>query len=170
MANESITQKELKELFDYFPCSGEFIRKKHIHYNAKIGDKAGCINTAGYVQISIKGVLFLAHRLAWTYMTGETPVFIDHINHDRSDNRWENLRQTTHQENCKNCTFSKANTSGCTGVIWADNRWVARIKVNYKEIVIGRFVKFSDAVKARKSAEIKYGFHENHGAKQVSTQ
>ena len=46
----------------------------------------------------------LAHRVAWRLMTGEDPghLYVDHINGDRADNRWENLRLVTPQQNAWN--------------------------------------------------------------------
>ncbi|WP_428999737.1 HNH endonuclease signature motif containing protein [Stenotrophomonas maltophilia] len=47
--------------------------------------------------------MYRQHRLAWLYMTGQWPSGeIDHINHDRSDNRWHNLRDVSHQANQQN--------------------------------------------------------------------
>ncbi len=56
------------------------------------------------------------------------------------------------------------NTSGITGVYWhkGANKWMAFIKINYKQIYLGTFTEFDEAVCARKLAEKEYGFHENH--------
>lgn len=65
----------------------------------------------------------------------------DHINHDTLDNRDENLRIVTKQQNQWNSKRRKSNTSGYKGVQFckAGNKWVARIKVNGTRIHIGRF-------------------------------
>lgn len=90
---------------------------------------------------------------------------IDHINHDRLDNRPENLRDVTHVENTRNSKLSTANTSGTTGVYWDKSRklWIASIKVNYKSISLGRYADIEDAIAARSVANKLFGFHENHG-------
>ncbi|EDD9119389.1 HNH endonuclease [Salmonella enterica subsp. enterica serovar Infantis] len=107
----------------------------------------------------------------WNMTYPEDPVGpneqIDHINHIRTDNRIVNLRKASNTENSRNASIGVNNTSGALGV-WFEKRrkaWVAEIKVDRKKIHIGRFEKFSDAVAARKAAEVKHGFHENHGKK-----
>ena len=61
----------------------------------------------------------------------------------------------------------KANTSGVTGVCFSKkgNKWFARIRLDGKSKHLGSFADKQDAIEARKDAEIKYGFHPNHGAK-----
>lgn len=65
--------------------------------------------------------------------------WIDHINRNPKDNRRNNLRVVTYQENCMNRGISKANTSGYKGVVWvtADQKWRSQIKINGKNIVLG---------------------------------
>jgi hypothetical protein len=59
----------------------------------------------GYVSVAIHGRHFRAHRLIWKLQTGEDPGAneVDHINLDRRDNRWSNLRLATVQQNRANC-------------------------------------------------------------------
>ena len=132
----------------------------------KVGDVAGWRNPTGYIRMKVGGKLYLAHRLAFLYMTGKWPEDqVDHINHIRDDNRWCNLREVSHQENHKNQSKPKSNTSGVTGVCWCKRykKWKAQIKVEGKVKNLGSFTSKEDATKARKEAEIKYGFHDNHG-------
>ncbi|EON5850839.1 HNH endonuclease [Escherichia coli] len=91
---------------------------------------------------------------------------VDHINHDRTDNRIENLRLVDNQGNQKNSSIRKDNIGGCTGVTWnpSHKRWIAYIRENGKHKHIGSFIKFSDAVRAREEAQARLGFHMNHGA------
>ena len=90
---------------------------------------------------------------------------VDHINGIRSDNKWSNLRHATQLENTRNRKKSSRNKSGVTGVIWdkSKEKWQARIGVCGKSITLGRFDDFDSAVISRKLAEVKYGFHKNHG-------
>jgi len=72
-----------------------------------------------------------------------------------------NLRFITQRQNCCNTKLSKNNTSGYKGIHWNTeiNKWVARITNFRKSIHIGSFSNITDAIKARKNAEIKYGFN-----------
>ena len=92
-------------------------------------------------------------------------MVIDHINGDPFDNRIDNLRLVTQRENSMNRRLSCNNKSGVIGVHYYSSRkqWQAQITSEGKKINLGRFDNFDDAVKVRKDAEIKYGFHENHG-------
>ena len=84
----------------------------------------------------------------------------DHININPSDNRRENLRLIDRQENSKNRHRQSNNTSGKNGVSFNKNKnkWTAYIGVNKKQIFLGDFVNFEDAVNARLKAEEKYGY------------
>jgi hypothetical protein len=98
--------------------------------------------------------------------TGKWPdTEIDHINGNRADNRFENLRQVSHQENGKNTKRYASNRSGFAGVGRTTNpsKWRARIRVNGKLVHLGVFDSAEDARTARKAAEKQFGFHENHG-------
>ena len=88
----------------------------------------------------------------------KTDKFVDHINHDKLNNRKSNLREATAAQNGMNKELLFRNTSGVTGVDWMPKikKWRARIKANGQEIHLGVFDKFDDAVKARKQAEEKY--------------
>jgi hypothetical protein len=124
------------------------------------------IDNHGYYQGRVCSRHMQAHRVIWAVVKGRWPSEqIDHINGIRTDNRLQNLREVSVSENRKNQRRRSNNTSGVTGVSWArtKQKWLADIRVNGKQIYIGRFDDFEDAVAARKAAEAKYGFHENHG-------
>jgi len=91
-------------------------------------------------------------------------------NGNRSDNRIENLRKVTTQENRKNAALYTNNTSGVTGVYFNRrlNKWCAQIKHNGKTHHLGSFKKFEKAVEARKIEENKLGFHKNHGKRKMN--
>ena len=127
---------------------------------------AGCVRPDGRREIRVKGNAYKAHRLIWLYVYGKFPDnSIDHINGQPLDNRIENLRDVTLQENQKNkCTY-RTNSSGHTGVCWhkRNEKWLANIRVNGKRKHLGYFNILEDAVAARKIASIEHGFHPNHG-------
>lgn len=148
----------LKSKYLYDPTTGVFS-------NRKTGKLLGGINKYGYVRAFLKKKEYSLHRLAWFYMYGRMPKNIDHINHNRSDNRISNLREVDVAENQKNKSKYKNNTSGHHGVHWSKGkrRWVASISIDKQQKQLGVFADFSDAVDARKNAEILYGYHNNHG-------
>lgn len=135
----NLTLERLKEVYEYLPESGLFIRKLRT-YRHKAGEVAGTLLGEGYIQIGIGGKQYRAHRLAFFYMTGAWPELeIDHVNGERSDNRWENLREANRFQNSWNKKKSKANTSGYKGVSWDNTlqRYRASIRVNGKGIYLG---------------------------------
>jgi len=83
---------------------------------------------------------------------------VDHINGDRLDNRRINLRWATHAENGRNLKLSKRNKSGCRGVWWdqTNKAWMVKITLNYKQMHLGRFNDYDEAVRVRKEAEIHH--------------
>lgn len=119
-----------------------------------------------YLQGNVLSKHHLAHRVIWAIVYGEWPKDqIDHINGDRADNRLKNLRQVSVVENGRNQKLRKSNNSGVMGVHWygARNSWQVYIDINRKRVHVGYFTDFDAAVSARRAAEVKYGFHENHG-------
>ena len=156
-----LTQERVRELFDY--DSGNLIHKITKRRSRK-GVVAGTYNR-GYKQIGVDGTIYRAHRLVRLYFKGEHPKDqIDHINGIRDDNRIENLREVTNLENHQNMKRSASNKSGVTGVSFCkrDGKWRAYIKLD-KNKFLGAFDDVSEAAKARKDAEVEYGYHSNHG-------
>lgn len=157
--------ERLREVLRYDPCSGVFIWKVG-HGPVKAGDVAGYLRTDGYISISVDGKNYLAHRLAFLYCHGKFPnQEVDHILGDRSFNRFFNLRLASRTDNMQNRKRFKNNTSGAVGVYWfkPGGKWVAQITVDRIPRHLGCFYNFLEAVKARKEAEVLYGFHKNHG-------
>lgn len=102
----------------------------------------------------------LMHRSILLANKGEV---VDHENHNTLDNQRSNIRIT--RENNKNALKRKDNKTGFTGVDFhlRYNNFRVRISVKNKSVFIGNFKNLDDAIKARKEANIKYGYHENHG-------
>ena len=82
----------------------------------------------------------------------------DHKNRNTLDNRKENLRKCTTQENLWNSSLRSDNTSGYIGVSWdkENNKWSSRIDIDGKHKRLGRFTNKDDAIRARLQAEAKY--------------
>lgn len=138
---KELTAERLRELLDYDPDTGVFTRKVRTANNVQVGDVAGALRHNGYIQISIDGRLHLAHRLAWLYVTGESPPSeIDHINGVKNDNRIANLRLATSAENKHNQRKPHAdNTTGFLGVTHRRGKFMAQIMVDGKKKFIGDF-------------------------------
>lgn len=120
----------------------------------------------GYKCGHIFGRLYYAQRVIWALETGAWPIDqLDHINHDRIDNRMENLREVSNAENQRNRPMQSNNKSGYTGVSWdkATEKWKAQISVDGKKINLGGFFYIGDAIDARQMASVKAGYHINHG-------
>lgn len=124
------------------------------------------VNHHGYYFSTIFGQKVAAHRVIWALVTGHWPEDeIDHINGDRADNRWVNLRDVARIENRRNQRTPRNNTTGRVGVTLnkASGRYQAYIRHKGKMRHLGLHETFEAAVAARVTAERKYGFHPNHG-------
>ncbi len=111
-----VADGRLKVLFRYEPETGALWRLLPSKPRHKVGSRAGFVRRNGYRYVGIDGVEYLAHRLVWLYMTGDWPRFeIDHINHSRDDNRWENLRDVRRSRNQLNRAGAQCNSA--TGVL-----------------------------------------------------
>jgi len=118
-----------------------------------------------YAQAKLKGKLESVHKL----ITPHFKLTVDHENGDPLDNRMSNLRDVTQLENSRNKKLSKANKTGHCGIRVVKGvkatRFVAMIRHLDKLLHLGSFKTLEKAIAARKAAEVKYGFHKNHGAK-----
>ena len=107
----------------------------------------------GYVRTTKVGDL---HNFILNRDTSDHMIVCDHINRDKLDNRKCNLRIVNQTINNYNTGLRKNNTTGVIGVDFVYNKWRARISNYGMQINLGMFNNKTDAVQARKSAEIKY--------------
>jgi hypothetical protein len=164
----------IREIMSYDSKTG-FLYWKHRkdmpkNWNNRFANKKVKTNGANCCTLLYNGNKFrtVYHRLIWCHYYGKWPesnLVIDHQNGDHYDNTIENLRLVTPSENSKNRSTPKDNKSGHVGLCWRKDKkkWQVQIGTNGKNIHIGYFKNKEDAIKARKEAELKYGFHENHG-------
>lgn len=142
----------LRQLLRYEPETGKLFWKERpasmfptdlsaVLWNGRWAGKEALTasNGYGYPRGEILGRSYLAHRVIWCMQTGSWPVeHIDHINRDRSCNRWDNLREANRSENSRNRASKENSTSRYLGVSWAADRkkWVARIsqKDSYRSL------------------------------------
>jgi len=165
MLTNIISQNRLKKTLKYDPESGLFTWLTSTSNRVKVGQSAGTKHSMGYRSIKVDGRIYLAHRLAWFYVYGAWPKEIDHIDHNKTNNKIKNLRDTCHTDNMRNQKLRSTNNSGVMGVTWDKDRgkWQCRIRFNNKTIHIGRFYNIQDAIDARCKAEKEYFYHTNHG-------
>lgn len=135
-----ITQEYLKSILNYDCETGIFTWKINKSIT-KAGNIAGSIKKESYCVIKIHRKDYMAHRLAWLYVYGYFPTYIDHINGIRNDNKLSNLREVTSSQNSCNRKISIRNTSGVKGVTWHKqiNKWQVVIGINGKNKYFGCF-------------------------------
>ena len=157
------SQARLKELLDYNEETGVFRWKAKLS-GVRVGDIAGSKNT--YSQIKVDTIPYLAHRLAWRYVTGEDPgeFDIDHDDRNKHNNSFINLRKATKSENISNSGLRKDNKLGIKGVQQQGNRYVARIRKNGKRHYLGSYKTPEEAQEAYKAAALElHGEYANYG-------
>lgn len=154
--NEIIVNGDIIEIVMYNNDSVETGRAiSNTKFFNLIGKHKWCIDNKGYVSCKINGKRVKLHRLISNAPEG---MLVDHINHNTLDNREENLRVCTNQENMFNQKIKPNSVSGYKGVIWDKKRnmWRAQIKVNGKQDNLGLFCDINKAISVRKEAEIKH--------------
>lgn len=121
----------LRELLTYDQTTGRIRR-------VETGAQACRSNVAGYLVVSIDGVGFMAHRVAFKMMTGRDPDGeIDHINRVRDDNRWVNLRDVTRAENLRNRVYRPVRNRSDIGVSRSRGKWRAYISKDGRNVYLG---------------------------------
>lgn len=173
--NDTELLRRLKLSYEYDITTGRFIRLTNDR-QGKAGELAGRISKRGYRELSVASHRYREHRLVWLWLYGElpskpdgTPAHIEHKDHDRTNNKPDNLRILSNVDNSRNCKLSSNNTTGINGVILKGTftcgtpKYIAQIKVNYKMIYLGAFSTIQDAELARKHADCIYAFSSTHG-------
>jgi hypothetical protein len=140
--SHGLTAEVLRTIVRYDAENGKFYWLKSNNQSAVVGGEAGTIEpTSGYVRFTVLGRKYQAHRLVWLYVNGRWPEHqIDHRNMIKSDNRIENLREATYQDNAANKRVFKSNIIGLKGVSRKpDGRFIARIGREGRVLTIGVF-------------------------------
>lgn len=138
MSKIDLTAERLRELLNYDPETGVFTRRV-TRRRWKAGTSIGWLMNTGYVAIVVDSRQYLAHRLAWLYMTGAWPVkYIDHLDCTRTNNRYANLREADHYINQQNQRAPKShNQCGYLGVVKHGSRYRAKLSVNGAVFLLG---------------------------------
>lgn len=161
-----ITQNELLKNVRYCPESGKFY-KRIGQGGVASGSETGTFN-GRYMTISVNGSRMLAHRAAFLYMTGEVPAIVDHIDGNKTNNAWGNLREASRSQNCQNAKQFRTNSSGEKGVYWSkrDNKWKVTLDCCGKRFWFGQYKNKDEAIKvARKERARLHGQFASTGLK-----
>ena len=164
MTKEIITQDYVKQLFEY--RDGELFWKVKHSRSVLIGKKVGTKTKRGYFQLTINKKMYLTHRIIFLMHHGYLPKYLDHIDGNPSNNKIENLRAATLNQNQYNTKLNKNNNSGYKGVSWCEstNNWRVRIQVNKVSKLIGYFDDLELAGLVAQETRNKYhGEFANHG-------
>ena len=155
------------ETIDYGSHTGIVLKNRYGEINGEaLVDKCNALDVlqykwhktkSGYVarRNSANPGLFFLH---WHIIERQDGMVVDHVNGNKQDNRIDNLRLCTNQENTFNAKISKNNTSGVHGVSFhkKTGKWRAYINHNRKQIYLGLFSSIEDAKYARVKAELEY--------------
>lgn len=162
-----LSKEMLNELFEY--RDGEIYYKVSRSRN-KAGSKAGTYRPHDNAyQVIINGKHYLTHRIVFMMHNGYLPQFVDHIDRNRSNNKIENLREATLEQNAQNAKIRKDATSGVKGVSWSkvDKAWRVRVQANGQRKDFGGFKDLELAELVAMEARDKYhGKYANHGHKE----
>ena len=158
MANESLTQQYLHEIFEY--KDGELYWKKinPFAHCIKIGCIAGGSEKIAYKRTRISNKAYLNHRLIFLMHHGYLPKFIDHVDGNPFNNNIENLRETTLSQNQQNSKKRNDNTSSIKNINWNKkaNKWVVQLCINGKNKHFGYFDDITVAELVAQEARNKY--------------
>jgi len=150
---KGLTHARVKECFDYSPEDG-ILRWKINCGKGIAGQPVGCVQANGSLRAGIDGYQYRLHRIIWFWMTGKWPKeVIDHKDRDKTNNKWNNLREATQSQNSLN-KISTTNTTGHKGVRWRKDRncYYACIEINGKCHWVGSFKTKQEAIIAYRSA------------------
>ena len=154
----NLTRCDLLRLFRYDQQSG-IVVSRVTRGNVPAGSIVGHKHKSGYCVVGIGGRHFTLHRIIWMMMTGVWPSDgIDHIDGDKANNRWSNLREATSRENNFHKPLCRRNRSGVKGV-WYDSRiskWTAIICPTAGKKKCKRFEDLASAAEWRRQQAVKY--------------
>jgi hypothetical protein len=178
-AERSLSPELIRQLLDYDPETGAFTWLRRPEragwdktFNTRFAGKPALegIGAHGYRVGAVKVVNVYAHRVAWAWMMGEWPDGeIDHIDGNRTNNAFANLRLTSRGGNAKNLGDRLSKVSGLPKGVFKTHRskgnpYRAQIAVGRKSIHLGCFPDAESASRAYRDAAVRYGFSDRHAS------
>lgn len=137
--------ERLVELLNYCPEIGDLTWKVSRGNHIRAGDNAGTTNAYGYRVVGIDGKLYMVHRLAFMFMLGRMPLpglDVDHIDRNRSNNSWSNLREVSRAKNLRNMETPSHKPPN---VNRRGNRWQVTFSVENKTKYFGMYSTVEEA-------------------------
>lgn len=155
-SRKPLTAERLRELLHYDQETGLFTWRVPRKGTGGMGSAAGRVNSGnGYVDICVDYRRYLAHRLAWLYMTGEWPKNdVDHRDRVRTNNAWSNLRAATRSQNLANASKHKDGAAPFKGIQRAGKAWQATIMVRGVRKCLGTYATPEKAAEAYRHAAL----------------
>lgn len=148
-AKKPLTAQRARELFDYDPETGILRRKIGRRKTSHADGSVGHIGSNGYLMVTADAYPYCVHRIAILIMTGRWPEWTDHIDLNKLNNKWSNLREATPHQNAGNQPIRKRNKSGRKGItLHHTGKWCARIKLHGRGHYLGLFENLDDAAEA----------------------
>lgn len=135
---------------DYFEYrDGHLYWKVTVGTRALKGSRAGKLRKDGYFDVGLKGKYYLVHRVVFHIVNGYLPSVIDHIDHNRSNNLVENLREASYSNNTWNARKLKIKSTAYKGIRLTKNgKFEARVAKNGLTYQVGTFSTIDEALEA----------------------
>lgn len=153
---------DIGEYLKYEPETGHLTWTRRVRATGTnhVGKIAGAVRAKDrpYIDVKFRGVKYPAARIAYFLMTGQQPVEIDHIDGDRSNNRWTNLRDCTRAQNCRNRRGRLVRRTALKKGVHPSGsfRFAALIGVNGRVLRLGTFETEAEAYAAYCDAARRY--------------
>lgn len=149
--NPDLNLEDARRLFIYNPKTGDLI------CNTDEGRRIKGLVYNPARTVLVDGFNYQVTRLCWFLYYGSWPKqLVDHKDRNESNNRIDNLREATHQQNQQNKI--QLGATGYPGVTKRNRAkpYLAKIRVDGARINLGSFYTAEEAFEAYKTAKRKY--------------